>query len=124
MAGGGYAAMVGDLTKITNAVAAKAGNGGISIIASAAQAISIGLQLVQGSPWPLLTSTALPAGSIIAVANAGIVAAAKPSAAVMATGENHVAQTGSYLHSSASEMRGAPYDILVRFICSKRRCDR
>jgi hypothetical protein len=75
-AGGGYAAMVGDLGKLANAVAAKSGNGGMTLIAAAPQAIAVGLQLVQGPPWPLLTSTSLPAGTVIAVANAGIVVAA------------------------------------------------
>jgi hypothetical protein len=75
-AGGGYAAMVGDLGKLANAVAPKSGNGGMTLIAAAPQAIAISLQLVQGSPWPLLTSTSLPAGTIIGVANAGVVVAA------------------------------------------------
>ena len=74
--GGGYSAMIGDLVKLASAVAPKAGNGGITLIAAPSQAVSAALQLVQGSPWPLLTSTSLPAGTIIAVANAGIVAAA------------------------------------------------
>jgi hypothetical protein len=83
--GGGYAAMIGDLTKLAGAVAAKAGNGGITLVAAAPQAIAVGLQLVQGSPWPLLTSTTLPAGTIIAIANAGIVAAAGEAPAIDTT---------------------------------------
>jgi hypothetical protein len=74
--GGGYAAMVGDLGKLANAIAAKSGNGGMTFIAAAPQAIAIGLQLVQGLSWPLLTSTSLPAGTVIAIANAGVVVAA------------------------------------------------
>jgi hypothetical protein len=75
-AGGGYAAMVGDLTKLANAIAPKAGNGGMTFVAAAPQAISIGLQLVQGLAWPLLTSASLLAGIVVAVANNGVVAAA------------------------------------------------
>jgi hypothetical protein len=75
-AGGGYAAMIGDLNKLANAIAPKSGNGGMTFVAAAPQAISVALQLVQGPPWPLLTSTSLPAGTVIAIANAGVVAAA------------------------------------------------
>jgi hypothetical protein len=107
-AGGGYAAMVGDLGKLANAIAAKAGNGGMTFVASAAQAIAIALGLVQGPPWPLLTSTTLPAGSVIAIANNGVVAAAgeaplidtTPSASVVMDSSAGAIMGGGAVHAA------------------------
>jgi hypothetical protein len=74
--GADYAAMAVDLKNITVAVADKAGNGGgISIIAAPEQALNIVIGLVQGTPWPLLMSSALAPGIVIAVANSAVVSA-------------------------------------------------
>jgi hypothetical protein len=75
-AAAGAEAMTTDLAAIATAIAPKAGNGGMTIIAAAPQAVAIGLKLVRELPWPLLTSTSLPAGTVIAIANAALVAAA------------------------------------------------
>jgi hypothetical protein len=72
--GGSTDAMVSDIAKLANAVAAKSANGGMTFIASAKQAIAIQLQSLR-EPGVVLTSTALPVGTIICVANNGIVAA-------------------------------------------------
>jgi len=71
----GGADMVTDISKLAGAVAAKAGNGGMTFVASPTQATTIALQSLR-DPWPVLVSTALPAGTVLAVANNAIVFAA------------------------------------------------
>jgi hypothetical protein len=60
--------IAGDLTALAAAVSVVAGNGGIAFIASATQAVAIGLGLPKDFPYPLLASTSLPPGRVIAVA--------------------------------------------------------
>jgi hypothetical protein len=67
--------MAADLAKLAAAVAPYAGNGGIVFIAAAAQAVAITIGLFRGLDYPLLTSTTLAAGTVIAVARPALVAA-------------------------------------------------
>jgi hypothetical protein len=60
-------AMVDDLSTLGAAVSAYAGNGQIAFVASPKQAIAIGLQ-AENFDYPLFTSNALPAGTVIAIA--------------------------------------------------------
>jgi hypothetical protein len=73
--GGGFDAMVGDLSKLAASVAGKAGNNGFCYVASPKQAVSIGLSTLRDVA-PVLVSTTLAAGTIICVANNGVVFAA------------------------------------------------
>ena len=67
--------MISDLGTLAAKVAPYAGNGGISFVASAKQATAITLGVPGGFPYPLMASTQLADGKIIAVANAAIVSA-------------------------------------------------
>jgi hypothetical protein len=55
------------LSTLGAAVSAYAGNGQIAFVASPKQAIAIGLQ-AENFDYPLFTSNALPAGTVIAIA--------------------------------------------------------
>jgi hypothetical protein len=68
------AAMVGDLSTLAAAVAPYAGNGGIVFVAAAKQAVAITIGLVRFD-YPLLTSTSLASGTVIAVALPALVSA-------------------------------------------------
>jgi len=60
-------ALVDDLAALATAVAGVAGNGGIVIVAAPAQAVAVALRALR-SPYPLLTSASLAAGTVIALA--------------------------------------------------------
>jgi hypothetical protein len=66
--------MIADLSTLAAAVAPYAGNGGIIFIAAAAQSTAITIGLFRFD-FPLLTSTSLPAGTVIAVARPALVTA-------------------------------------------------
>jgi hypothetical protein len=69
------AAMVADLGALASAVAPYAGNGGIVFVAAAKQAVAINIGLPSPLNYPLLTSTSLPAGTVIAIARPALVSA-------------------------------------------------
>ncbi len=66
-AGGGTAAMVGDLANLASAVAPVA-NGQIVFVASAKQAVKINLMRTWALPYPLLSSAGLEDGVVLALA--------------------------------------------------------
>jgi hypothetical protein len=65
--GGGWDAMTADIAALAFALAPVAGNGGIVLIASIKQAVALAMSL-GGPAYPVLTSSALGAGTVIAVA--------------------------------------------------------
>ena len=67
--------IVDDLQALALAVAGVAGNGEIVLIGSPDAAVALRLRLPQPVDWPVLTSAALPAKTIIAVAANAIVSA-------------------------------------------------
>jgi hypothetical protein len=70
-----FGAMVADLSALAAAVAPYAGNGGIVFITSVRQSVPINIGLFRGLDYPLLTSTSLPAGTVIALALPALVSA-------------------------------------------------
>src|SRR5262249_16983344 len=68
-------AMADDLQALLTAVAPVAGNGQITVIAAPAQSVAIGLRAFTAFSHAVLSSNQLAPGVVIAVANAGIVAA-------------------------------------------------
>jgi hypothetical protein len=68
-------AMVADLSALAEAVAPYAGNGQIVFIAAAKQSVAISIGLPRDFTYPLLTSTSLASGTVIAVAIPAIVSA-------------------------------------------------
>src|SRR5262249_38102790 len=68
-------AIVDDLQALGLAVAGVAGNGAITLVASPDAAGALRLRLPQTVEWPVLTSAALPARTVIAVAANAIVSA-------------------------------------------------
>jgi hypothetical protein len=69
------AAMVADLSALAASVAPLAGNGQIVFIAAAKQAAAITIGLARSLDYPLLASTSLTAGTVIAVALPALVSA-------------------------------------------------
>jgi hypothetical protein len=67
--------MISDLANLAAAVAAKAGNRGVTFIASPKQAVAIAFG-VQTNPFAVLVSTTLPDGTVICAANGGVIYAA------------------------------------------------
>jgi hypothetical protein len=67
--------LIDKLVAIVSAVAPVAGNGGIAIVAAAAQAAAINLRLPRAPIYPVLASTTLAPGIIIAVALPALVSA-------------------------------------------------
>jgi hypothetical protein len=67
------AAMITDLSVLAAAVAPYAGNGGIVFIAAAMQAVAVSIGLPRDFAYPLLASTSLTAGTVIAVATPAVV---------------------------------------------------
>lgn len=70
-----FGAMVADLSALAAAVAPYAGNGGIIFVASARQAVPINIGLFRGLDYPLLVSSSLAAGTVIAIAQPALVSA-------------------------------------------------
>jgi hypothetical protein len=70
--GGGVAAMAGDLKALAGALAPVAGNGEIVLIAAAGQAVMLGLQ--PRMPVTVLTSAAVPPGTVIGLVPNALVA--------------------------------------------------
>jgi hypothetical protein len=66
--------LLDDVAMLTSAVAPVAGNGGIAIVAAPAQAVQINLRTPR-AVYPVLTSTSLSVGTIIAIALPAIVSA-------------------------------------------------
>jgi hypothetical protein len=75
----GSEAMIIDLGTLAAAVAPTAGNGPIVFIASPRQAASIKLRAPAGFPYEVLSSSALTAGTVIAVATNALVSAVDPT---------------------------------------------
>jgi hypothetical protein len=71
----GADAMLADLSKLAAAVSGVAGNGQIAIVASAAQAVAVGLRSAREIPYSVFASAALVPGTVIAVATPCIVSA-------------------------------------------------
>lgn len=67
-AGGGGAAMVSDVAALADALKSVAGNGQIVLIAAIKQSVSLEMLPPGDCPYPVLVSSALPAGEVIAVA--------------------------------------------------------
>jgi hypothetical protein len=61
-------AIVDDIVALATAVAARAGNGQIAIVAAPAQAVALALRSSRAIPYSLSASSVLPAGMVIAVA--------------------------------------------------------
>ena len=68
-------AMIADLSALAAAVAPYAGNGGICFVAAAKQAVAVNIGLPENFPYPLLVSTSLSAGTVIAIATPALVTA-------------------------------------------------
>lgn len=79
------AAMIADFSALGEAIAPVSGNGGLHFIAASKQAIAATLATPGGFPYPLSTSTGLPAGTVIAVAPRAIVFAAGLAPAIDTT---------------------------------------
>jgi hypothetical protein len=67
--------LIDDLVEIVAAVSGVAGNSQIALICSPEQAALINLRLARQPPYPTLATTALPAGTIIALATPALVSA-------------------------------------------------
>jgi hypothetical protein len=89
------AAMVSDLSALAQAVAPFAASGGIVFIAAAKQAVAINIGLPRDFAYPLLTSTSLAAGTVIAVAVNAVVSAlgAAPQIDETKTASMHMSDT-------------------------------
>jgi hypothetical protein len=84
-AGAKTEAIVDDLQSLAIAVAGVAGNGEIVLIGSPDAAVALRLRLPQPVDWPVLTSAALPAKTIIAVAANAIVSAVEGTPEITAS---------------------------------------
>jgi Phage capsid family len=80
-------ALVDDLQALATAVAPVAGNSDIVIIAAPAQAIAIKLRVPAALDWPVLISSSLAAGTIIAVAANAVVSALEGTPEIEASTE-------------------------------------
>jgi hypothetical protein len=67
--------LIDNLVRVASAVAPVSGNGQIALVAAPAQAAAINLRLPRAPAYPVLVSTSLPSGSIIAVALPALVSA-------------------------------------------------
>lgn len=67
--------LVDDVQTLATAIAPVAGNNGIVLVAAPAQAVAIQMRLARDMGWPILTSTQLAAGTVIAIAANTLVAA-------------------------------------------------
>jgi hypothetical protein len=70
-AGGGDAAMLKDISALAAAIAPYAGNSDVTFIASLAQAVALGIR-ANNFNYTLLSSSALPPGTIVAVVNRAV----------------------------------------------------
>ena len=71
-------AMVADLAALAGSVARVAGNGGIVFVAAARQAVAANLRLPKPLAYPVLSSSILAAGTVIALASNALVSAVDP----------------------------------------------
>jgi hypothetical protein len=71
----GTEAMIIDVTNLANAVANVAGNSPIILVAAPKQAVSLRLRKLPDFPFEILASSALTAGTVIAIAPNGIASA-------------------------------------------------
>jgi hypothetical protein len=84
-AAAGPGALVADLVALVTTIAPVAGNGGAAIIAAPSQAVAIALGLAQPLPYGLLTSSSLPAKTVIAIAVNAVCSAMAPSPTIDAS---------------------------------------
>ena len=70
-----FSAMVADLSALAASVAPYAGNGGIVFVAAARQGVPISVGLFQRLDYPLLVSTSLASGTVVALALPALVSA-------------------------------------------------
>jgi hypothetical protein len=80
-------AIVDDLQTLALAIAPVAGNGNIVLVASPDAAVALRLRLPQTVEWPVLTSAAVPARTVIAVAANAIVSAVEGTPQIDASQE-------------------------------------
>jgi hypothetical protein len=78
-------AIVDDLQTLATAIAPVAGNGNITIVASPDAAVALRLRLLGVIEWPVLTSSSLPARTVIAVAANAVVSAIEGPLEIMAS---------------------------------------
>jgi hypothetical protein len=92
-------AIVDDLAALAAALAPVAGNGDIVLIVPPQQAIALALRLVGAETWPVLTSSSLAAGTVIAVALNGFVSASGSAPQIEASREAslHYADPAAHL---------------------------
>jgi hypothetical protein len=81
-----FDAMVADLSALANAVAPRAGNGNLVYAAAPRQAAAINLRISSFS-YPLLASSALADGQVIAIASNALVAVLEPTPRLDASGQ-------------------------------------
>ena len=66
--------MLADVSALVNAIASHVGNGDVTFIAAVGQAVTLSMR-TYNCPYTILTSAALPAGTVIAVVNRAVVSA-------------------------------------------------
>jgi hypothetical protein len=81
----GTEAMIKDITNLASAVAGVAGNGEIILIAAPKTAVSLRLRALPDFPFEILSSSALTAGTVIAVAANALASAVDPAPTIEAT---------------------------------------
>jgi hypothetical protein len=75
VAGGGIAAMTEDIAALADALAQVAGNGQICLVAAVKQSVALNMLPPNGPPFPVFSSSALTAGTVIAVATQALATA-------------------------------------------------
>jgi hypothetical protein len=73
--GGGLNALVGDVRALAGALKTVAGNGGVVLLAAVEQSVSLALLPPGGSPYPVFASSALAAGTLVAIATQALATA-------------------------------------------------
>jgi hypothetical protein len=114
-AGAKEEALVDDLATLAGALAPVAGNGSIVLIVPPQQTIALALRLVGAATWPVLTSSSLTAGTVIAVALNGFVSASGSAPQIEASREAslHYADPASDI-VSAGGVAAAPVASLFQ----------
>jgi hypothetical protein len=82
--------IVDDLAALATSIAPVAGNDQIVLICAPAQAVAVRLRLPAPIEWPVLTSSSLAAGTVIAVATNVLVAAIESTPTIVADRESEV----------------------------------
>jgi hypothetical protein len=88
--GGKAQAIIDDLAAFASSVAPVAGNGGIVLVAAAAQSVALALRMPRAADWPVLTSASLSSGTVIAIAVPVLVAAIESLPAIDASREAEI----------------------------------